>query len=150
MVSVMAALRTRVSATETGEGPYAVRIDTHDHSFVGDEPASVGGGGLGPNPFELLTAALAECTAMTVRWYALQHGWPVEHIEVVVDHAKTVVVGATVPIDVFDKTVSIRAPLLGPDQVERLMEIAGKCPVHRVLEGMPIIRTKAAASIVSY
>ena len=70
------ALRTRVLATETGEGPYAVRIDTQDHSVVSDEPASMGGGGLGPNPFDLLTAALAESTAMTVRWYALPHRWP--------------------------------------------------------------------------
>lgn len=67
----------------------------------------------------------------------------------VIDHAKTVVVGATVPVDVFDKTISIRAPLLGPDQVKRLMEIAGTCPIHRVLEGMPIIGTKATASMAS-
>lgn len=142
----MAALRTRVSATETGESPYAVRIDTADHSFIGDEPLRVGGGGLGPNPFELLTAALAECTAMTVRWFALRKGWPVEHIEVVVEHTKTVVVGAAVPVDVFDKIVLIRGPLLDSDQLARLMEIAGKCPIQRVLEGAPVIHTQAGAS----
>ncbi|ATY34879.1 OsmC family protein [Sphingomonas psychrotolerans] len=143
---VMAALRTRVSAIETGESPFAVRIATHDHSFIGDEPASAGGGGLGPNPLELLASSLAECTVMTVRWFALQQGWPVEHIEVVVDHVKTVIAGAAAPIDIFDKTVSISAPLLGADQLARLMEIAGKCPVQRVLEGAPLIRTKAGAS----
>ena len=143
----MAALRTRVSAIETGESPFAVRIFTPDHSFISDEPASAGGGGLGPNPFELLASSLAECTAMTVRWFALQQGWPFEQIEVVVDHAKTVVVGAAGPVDAFDKTVSISAPLLGADQLERLLEIAGKCPVQRVLEGSPLIRTKAGASM---
>lgn len=143
----MAALRTRVSATEIGESPFAVRIDTHDHSFTGDEPASVGGAGLGPNPLELLAASLAECTAMTVRWFALQQGWPVEHVEVVVDHAKAVIVGAAAPVDVFDKTISIRAPLLSAEQRRRLLEIAGKCPVQRILEGAPLIRTKAGASM---
>ncbi len=143
----MAALRTRVSAIEIGESPFAVRIATHDHSFIGDEPTSAGGGGLGPNPFELLASSLAECTIITVRWFALQQGWPVEHIEVVVDHVKTVIAGAGAPIDIFDKTISISAPLLGADQLARLMEIAGKCPVQRVLEGAPLVRTKAGASM---
>ncbi|MBB4858799.1 putative OsmC-like protein [Novosphingobium chloroacetimidivorans] len=84
---------------------------------------------------------------MTVRWFALQQGWPVEHIEVVVDHVKTVITGAAAPIDIFDKTVSISAPLLGADQLARLMEIAGKCPIQRVLEGAPLIRTKAGVSM---
>jgi len=91
------------------------------------------------------TARLLEVDEGTyTRW---ERGrWPVEHIEAVVEHAKTVVVGAAVPVDVFDKTVTIRAPLLDADRVARLMEIAGNCPVHRVLEGASKIRPKAGAS----
>ena len=68
----MAALRTRATASEIGESPFAVQIEMGAHTVVGDEPASAGGEGLGPNPFELLTGALAECTAMTIRWFARQ------------------------------------------------------------------------------
>ncbi|WP_354491618.1 OsmC family protein [Mesorhizobium robiniae] len=53
----------------------------------------MGGGRLGPSPFDLMTAALAECTAMTVRWFARQQDWPLEHVEVTVDHAKKLIAG---------------------------------------------------------
>jgi putative redox protein len=53
-----------------------------------------------------MTAALAECTAMTVRWFARQEDWPLDHLEVVVDHAKRLLAGASQPLDNLDKTVS--------------------------------------------
>ena len=45
-----------------------------------------------PLEFDPLTAALAECTAMTVRWFAQKRGWPVEQVEVVVEHGKNVAI----------------------------------------------------------
>lgn len=87
---------------------------------------------------------------MTVRWFALQQGWRVEHVGVVVEHGKTIIAGADAPVDVFDKTVSIRAPLLRDEQLSRLMEIASKCPVQRVLEGIPLIRTRPGTALPDY
>lgn len=138
----MAALRTRVTASETGESPFAVRIEIGAHDMVGDEPISAGGNGLGPNPFELMTAALAECTTMTVRWFARQQDWPLEHVEVVVDHAKKLLAGASEPLDVFEKTVFIRGPRLDDTQRARLIDVATKCPIQRILEGSPMIITR--------
>jgi putative redox protein len=143
----MAALRTHVTASETGASPFSVRIEMGDHWLTGDEPVGLGGGGLGPNPFDLMTAALAECTAMTVRWYARQQGWPLEQVEVVVDHSKTVRVGATAPVDVFDKTIFIRGEGLSIEQRERLLDVAGKCPVQRILEGNPLINTRVGTPL---
>lgn len=97
----MAALLIRAAAAETRMSTFAVRIEVGAHEIVGDEPDSAGGLGLGPAPFDLLTAALAECTAMTVRWYAAQHQWPLDHVEVVVDYAKKQSPGASDPIDTF-------------------------------------------------
>jgi putative redox protein len=131
----MAAPRIHVAVSETGKSPFAVRIEMGSHVLTGDEPVDAGGGGLGPSPFELLSAALAECTAMTVRWYARQQGWPVEHVAVVVDYGKKLLVGAPTPRDVFEKTLSIRGPQLTDEQRERLLDVAVKCPVQRVLEG---------------
>lgn len=63
----MTALRTRVTASENGESAFAVGIEMGTHAVVGDEPVSAGGADIGPSPLDLMAAALAECTAMTVR-----------------------------------------------------------------------------------
>jgi len=124
---------THVTASETGESPFAVRITMKGHVIVGDEPVDAGGGDLGPSPFDLLSASLAECTAMTVRWFARQRDWPLEHVEVAVDYATKPAADAPLPA-VFKKTVSIRGARLSADQRSRLLEIAGKCPVQKLLE----------------
>ena len=140
----MSGLHVRASVAETGESPFSVRIDVGGHVLTGDEPVETGGGGLGPAPYQLLTAALAECTAMTVRWYARQHGWPVEHVAVTVDYNREKITGASGTGDVFTKTVAIRGPELTLEQRERLLDVAAKCPVHRTLEGRVDITTLAA------
>ncbi|MBB4151357.1 OsmC family protein [Sandaracinobacter sp. RS1-74] len=143
----MVALRTRATASETGESLFAVQIEMGAHSIVGDEPISAGGEGLGPNPFELMTAALAECSAITVRWFARQQNWPLEHVEVVVDHAKKLSAGSSTPADVFEKTVFIRGVELDGAQRKRLLDVAAKCPIQRILEGAPVINTKLGRSL---
>ncbi|MGY4396279.1 putative redox protein [Sphingomonas sp. UYAg733] len=130
-----------VHVTETGESPFAVRIETGGHAIIGDEPASLGGADLGPSPYQLLTAALGECTAMTVRWFARQKQWPVDHVAVEVTHQKGPVEDRTGMVDIFHKTVRISGAALSGEQYERLIDIAAKCPVHRTLEGGSSITT---------
>ena len=74
--------------SETGESKYAVAIEVSGHKIKGDEPVSSGGSNLGPAPYDTLLAALGECTVMTVRWYALQQGWPLERAEAILTHEK--------------------------------------------------------------
>src|SRR3546814_15953410 len=61
---------TGVVARPTGRGRFQAEITVRGISFMADEPIEVGGGGTGPTPYELLSAALAACTAMTMRLYA--------------------------------------------------------------------------------
>ena len=61
-------MATHAEVKETGESTFAVEIKVSNHSIKGDEPLLAGGKDLGPAPYDLLTAALGECTAMTVRW----------------------------------------------------------------------------------
>ena len=140
----MAGQRIQVKVSETGQGPFSVRIDAGGHDLTGDEPVEAGGGGLGPNPFGLLTSALAECTVMTVRWYARQKRWPVEHVAVTVDYAKKRAENASSLVD--EKTVFIRGPQLTREHLNQLIDIAAKCPVQRVLEGSPSIETQLGAT----
>lgn len=139
----MADGRIEAHVSETGESAFAVRIDVSGHVLTGDEPEGVGGGNLGPAPYDLLLSALGECTAMTVRLYARDKGWPLDHVSVSLTHRKGGVEGQPAWTDYFTKTVHIHGDALSDEQRARLIEVAGKCPVHRTLMGTPVIATIA-------
>jgi putative redox protein len=99
------------------------------HTLVVDEPRDRGGTDTGPRPTQLLAASLAGCTAITVEMYADRKGWDVGTIEVDVD----VAYDGTVP---STYAVALKLPReLSDDQRQRLLKIAAKCPVHKVLVG---------------
>jgi putative redox protein len=125
-----AATAADVLVAETGAGKFQVEVSAGGIRFHADEPVDVGGLGSGPSPFELVSAGLGACTAMTLRLYAQQKGWPLERTRVAVRHDKPP--GATPP-DRFVRRIAFEGPL-SPEQVQRLFEIADKCPVHRTLE----------------
>ncbi|MFZ6759870.1 OsmC family protein [Undibacterium sp. Ji50W] len=122
---------------ETGESNFAVDIAVSGHHIKGDEPLDVEGGNLGPAPYDLLTAALGECTAITVRWYARQHAWPLDKVEVKLTHHKEGVQ------DIFTKEVILQGAELTEEQRTRLIAIAAKCPVHKTITSSPTIITSA-------
>jgi putative redox protein len=129
------------TVVETGESAYAVAIAVSGYQLTGDEPVLAGGGGLGPSPYDMLLAALGECTAMTVRWYARRENWPLDKVEVSLTHRKD---GR---IDVFDKVVTLHGAGLTDEQHQKLIEVSGKCPVQRTLEGSPVISTRDGAEL---
>jgi putative redox protein len=103
-------------------------IEIREHRLIADEPEDKGGGDQGPKPTELLAAALASCTAITIEMYADRKEWDLGQVEVTVDFTE-----ATADSPAKFK-VEIRTPAeLDDDQRERLLVIAGKCPVHRAL-----------------
>lgn len=118
------------------------------HHLVADEPLAYGGTNKGPSPYGLLSAALAACTSMTIRMYARRKGWPLAHVYVDVSHDKvhaqdTRPSGAN-KVDSFLRVVHLDGDL---DEVQRekLLEIAGKCPVHRTLEATSEVKTELAS-----
>ncbi len=97
------------------------------HEIVVDEPAAAGGTDKGPSPTQLLAASLAGCTAITLELYAERKGWDLGALEVEVDYSFT---GPTPTA--FE--VVLRLPdSFDDDQRRRLLTIAAKCPVHKVL-----------------
>jgi putative redox protein len=100
------------------------------HTVVVDEPQTTGGDDAGPSPQELLAAALASCTAVTMEMYAQRKGWDVA--DLVVDCRYTPAERGC-PTR-FELVLKMPAHL-DEEQVERLSAIAAKCPVHRTLEG---------------
>ena len=73
---------TRTVVVKGGVARYLQTISVGHHLFQGDEPFDVGGRDAGPNPFELLLAALGTCTSITMRMYADRKGWPLEDVQV--------------------------------------------------------------------
>lgn len=107
-------------------------IYTEQHQWFADESKAVGGDDYGPNPYEMLLAALGSCTSMTVRMYANRKQWPLDDISVSLMHRKdTREAGAVV--DVFDRVITLVGESLTEEQRQRMLEIANKCPVHKTL-----------------
>jgi putative redox protein len=99
------------------------------HTLVVDEPPDRGGTDTGPRPTQLLAASLAGCTAITVEMYANRKEWDVGAIEVDVDVAYDGPVPSTY-------AVALKLPReLSEEQRQRLLVVAAKCPVHKVLIG---------------
>jgi putative redox protein len=104
------------------------------HDLRVDEPAHRGGSDTGPRPTELLGASLAGCTAITIEMYADRKGWDVGELEVDVE------MGYEGPVpNSFEVGVKLPAHL-DEEQRRRLLVIATKCPVHKVLAGEGHVR----------
>ena len=110
------------------------------HSLASDEPEDAGGTDTGPSPTRLLAASLAACTAITVEMYADRKGWDVGGLEVDVETSYE----GPVPTH-FDVTLHLPGEL-EPDQTERLLVIAGKCPVHKALASETTVDISASDS----
>lgn len=127
----------KVIVEERNEGGLRVRVSAGGIDFIADEPVSAGGLGSGPNPYDLLGAALGACAAMTLRLYAARKGWPLDGVRVAVRHERR-------DGDLFVSEIRLDGAL-DETQRARLIEIAGRCPVHRTLEGGAQIETRAEA-----
>jgi len=119
-----------VVAEETGAGKFQLSIEAAGIRFLADEPSRSGGLGSGPTPYDLLSAALAACTTMTLRLYADSKGWPVGRIRAAVTHLRER--HSDVP-DLFTCRISVEGTL-DVDRRNHLLEIAGQCPVHQTLK----------------
>ncbi len=99
------------------------------HDLRVDEPAEAGGADSGPRPTELLGASLAGCIAITVEMYAARKDWDVGKVEVDVE------IGYEGPVPASFE-VGVKLPgTRDEEQRRRLLVVAGKCPVHKVLAG---------------
>lgn len=141
----------QVLASLGREDGFTTDMKVGNHYMTADEPVDVGGNDFGPSPYEYLSAALASCTAMTMQMYAKRKGWPLEHVEVHTSyggktHAEDCEACETdaAKIDTFHRNIRIKGSL-DEKQVRRILEIAGKCPVHRTLHSEVQVITKQLA-----
>ena len=129
---------TRNVLVNSGSSAYVQNVSIGPHQLLADEPTDVGGTDAGPNPYELVMAALGACTSMTVRRYAEQRRWPLEKVRVQVTFSRI----HAVDCDDCSRKKGIvnrigkRITFIGDlseIQRQRLLHVANNCPVHRVL-----------------
>lgn len=129
-----------VVARITKESNLTVEVQAGTHALIADEPVEVGGKDLGPSPYELVGAGLAACTAMTMKMYADRKEWPLEEVLVHVEYERKHAHDSSNPdeaqkrLEAFNKYIEIKGDL-DEKQKDRLLDIAGKCPVHKTLTG---------------
>jgi putative redox protein len=137
-------------SAQTWLGGFRTEVQLGGHRLIADEPRSVGGTDLGPTPYDLLAAALATCTSMTLRMYANHKQLKLASATVSVAHDKIHAKdcadceAADGKIDEFRRTITLDGEL-STEQRERMLEIADRCPVHRTLHGGEVkVRSKLA------
>ncbi len=102
--------------------------------LTADEPLEVGGDDGGPTALDFVLAGLGSCKAITIKMYAERKGWELTDVKVDVTHQK------------INNQYQIFASLhlegnLTEEQKLRLLEIANKCPVHKILASGVEIQT---------
>lgn len=114
------------------EKKYLAEAKIRNHFVVIDEPISSGGGDTGPTPVEYLLTAIGGCVSMTLRMYAERKGWDVGKIKVIVSQKEqltpTGIKKSLIEEISFEKEIS-------DEQRTKLLVIAGKCPVAKMVKG---------------
>jgi uncharacterized OsmC-like protein len=129
---------SRTIVVKSGLLRYSQKISVGSHVLHADEPSDSGGNDFGPNPYELLLAALGACTSMTVRMYAERKQWPLKSVEVRLAHSKIYAEECATcdtkegMLDRIEREIALFGDL-SDEQQHRLLEIAERCPVHRAL-----------------
>ena len=126
-----------------------VEISAGQHRFVADEPHEPGSDA-GPDPYALLLSALGACTGITLQMYAQHKQWPLDGVEVHLStykvHARDCEIcesDANAKVDIIERSLRFEGDLT-QEQIDRLTQIAERCPVHRTLTS----ETKILTSVV--
>ncbi len=138
-----------VVVRETRRSTFQQTVTVGPHRLTADEPIPAGGGDTGPGPYDLLLAALGACTSMTLRLYAERKALPLDRVTVRLQHSKVHAEDCaacetkTGMLDHIEREIALEGTL-GPEQRQKLMDIADKCPVHRTLTSEVRITTRTA------
>jgi putative redox protein len=104
-------------------------VHMRQHTLAVDEPDSNGGEDLGPSPHEVYDSALGACKALTLVWYARRKQIPLEDVEVTVERDDSEERAGLYRLQVVLK---LGGPL-SDAQRQELLNVADKCPIHKLM-----------------
>lgn len=116
---------------------YRVELIWRNGILIADEPVSLGGKDEGPDPFTLLLSSLASCTLSTLRMYINRKQWDIPEVKVEVTIRQS-------SEELLISTLSRKLILpenISPEIKERLIAVAQKCPISKLLEGEILLET---------
>lgn len=128
----------QVVASLDNDDEFTTQMKIGNHYMIADEPTNYGGNDFGPSPYELVSAGLSACTAMTIQMYAKRKGWKIDNVEVHTSYGKTHAIDCedcdtgSAKIDTFNRKIKLESDL-DEKQIKRVLQIADKCPVHKTL-----------------
>ncbi|HTR85512.1 MAG TPA: OsmC family protein [Reyranella sp.] len=120
-----------------GTVDYATEIAAGHHRITADEGPELGGKDAGPAPYDILSAALGACTAITLRMYAERKQWPVTSVHADIHFKRED------KVESIDRTLHIEGAL-DEEQRKRMADIAERTPVTLTLKRSMTIRTTLA------
>jgi uncharacterized OsmC-like protein len=125
---------------------FRTQITAGAHTLIADEPKEAGGTDEGPSPYELLLAALGACTAMTLKMYVERKKLPITDVEVSltfdrihIDDCESCVKEERLndqEVQHISRLIYVTGDVT-EEQKDRLLYIAGRCPVHVTLHSNP-------------
>ena len=121
-----------------GTQKYLCTITWRNGKFNMDEPNSNNGRDLGPDPYTALLASLTTCTLATLRMYIDRKGWDIPEINITMNASQEV-------DDEFETIITRQITFssdVSTEQKERLLLIADKCPISKILKGKVSIKTQ--------
>jgi len=140
-------LETNLQVVGEIEDGFTMDFKMGKHCLRADEPESVGGSDLGPDPYSFLLTALGACTGMTLRMYADRKEWKLKRVRVHLKQNKVYAKDCKDcetkegKMDEITRQIELEGDL-DAEQIQKLMEIADKCPVHRTLHSEIKVRTE--------
>jgi len=137
----------QVVASLNADDNFSTPMKVGNHFMMADEPKSFGGNDFGPSPYELVSAGLSACTAMTIQMYVKRKGWDLQNVKVHTSYSKTHAKdcedceNSSTKIDTFNREIILTGNLDNA-QKTRILQIADKCPVHKTLHNDTQVITK--------
>jgi len=128
----------RTVTARSHAAPYVTELSDGVHAWQSDTVPGNGGADAAQDPEALVLGALGACTAITLRMYAARKQWPLVAVDVRLRYSRRDGTGTTIVREV------VLEGALDEGQRARLVEIAEKCPIHRLLTGEVVIETSAA------
>ena len=122
---------------QIGTQKYLCTILWRNGKILMDEPENVGGRDLGPDPFSIFLASLASCTLSTLRMYIDRKEWNIPEIKISLNLSQETEPALKTTIY---RSISFTEDI-SKEQKERLLNIAEKCPISKLLKGNITIET---------